>query len=107
MSPSLTGLHEDQQRRQRVAKQSYGEKEQIEWLMREPIGRQFLWRLLHESRVLAPSLANNTATTQSALVAVRDFAMRMLLTPVLDICPRLFLEMKAEHDSAGHATNTN
>lgn len=107
MSNDPLRLYEDQQRRRQVAKQSFDEKEQIEWLMRDPIGRQLVWRLLGEARVLAPSLANNTATVQSAMVAVRDFAMQHLLLPILEHAPRLFLEMKHEHDGSGHATNTN
>lgn len=107
MSTDAPWLAEDRQRRQRVAKQSYSEQEVFVWLMREPIGRHFLWQLIDESRVLAPSIANNTATVQSAIVAVRDFAMSRLLQPALLHCPRLFLEMKHEHESDGSAPNTN
>ena len=66
-----------------------------------------LWQLIDKARVLSPSLANNTATVQSAMVGVRDFAMVHLLEPILKHCPRLFLEMKAEQESDGRATNTN
>jgi hypothetical protein len=107
VSTDAPWLEQDRQRRQRVAKQSFTEAQVFEWLMREEIGRHFLWQLIDEARVLAPSLANNTATVQSAIVAVRDFAMGHLLQPALRHCPRLFLEMKQEHESDGRATKPN
>lgn len=61
-------------------------------------GRRIAARLVKESKVLQGSLANNTATVQSALVAVRDFVMENLLLHVFEHCPHRFLEMKAEND---------
>jgi len=73
-------------------------RDQIRWLMGDAIGRALAWRLLDSSRVLQRSLANNTATIQSGIVAVRDFAMEQLLDPILEHCPELFLQAKAEHE---------
>lgn len=67
-------------------------------LMNDADVRTFVWDLLVASRVLDESLANNTATVQSGLVAVRDFGMQRLLAPLLSICPEKFLLMRSEND---------
>ncbi len=78
------------------------------WLMREEIGRQFVWKLIEKARVLDAALLNHTATALAAAVAVRDFAAQNLLKPVLKHCPRLFLEMQQENESDdGHTAKTN
>jgi len=101
-------LRDDRQRRQLGAKQSFDEMEMFQWLMREEIGRKFVWRLIEKSSVLARTLADSTATVQAAKVGVRDFVMQQVLHPVLTHCPRLFLEMQQENESdVGHAAKTN
>lgn len=95
-------------RRAYVARKAYEERETFEWLVRDDIGRQFLWKLIDESRVLAKVLQNNTATALAGTIAVRDFAMERLLRPLLDHCPRAFVEMRQDQESDdGHAPNTN
>jgi hypothetical protein len=84
-------------------------REEIRWLMGNQTGRRVVWRLIDASKALSLTLANNTATIQSGLVAVRDFAMEQLIEPILSNCPELFLQMKAENDgsTAERAPNTN
>lgn len=85
------------------------ERDQTLWLMGNATGRAIAWRLLDESKVLGGSLANSTATVQSAIVAVHDFVKERIYEPVMRHCPELFLQMKAEHDrrTADRAPNTN
>lgn len=107
VNPGLRPIYSDPQQRRRVAKQSFDEKTQIEWLMRESIGRQLVWRLLEAARV-GGLLANGTAMVEHGQVAVHDFAIRMLVKPIKEHCPRLLYEMEMEQrDSDGNATNTN
>lgn len=95
-------------RRAHEARKVYTERETFEWLVRDGIGRQFLWKLIDESKVLAKVLQNHTATAQAGVIAVRDFAMERLLQPLLAYCPRAFVEMTQQEESDdGHATKTN
>ena len=94
-SPPRSGTAEREQQR---AIDFVEHREDIRWLMGSATGRRIVHRLIDSSGVLRASLANNTATVQSALVAVRDFAMEHLLNPVLEHCPERFLEMKAEYE---------
>ena len=59
-----------------------------------------MWGFLTATGVLRPSIANSNATVQTTAVALRDFGMQHLLTPLLDECPELFLKMKNEHDGS-------
>lgn len=65
--------------------------------MGHALGRRIVWRLLEATGALQPSIANNTATVQSGLVALRDFGMQQLVLPLMDVCPDLFLRMRAEN----------
>ena len=94
-------------RRAHKARRVFTERETFEWLVRDGIGRQFLWKLIEESKVLAKVLQNHTATAQAGVIAVRDFGMGMFLQPLLTHCPRAFVEMTQEESDDGHATNTN
>ena len=84
-------------------------RERFGWLMGSATGRAFWLDLIDASRVLERDISNTTATTQSGIVAVRNFAMQHLLEPVLEHCPELFLQARAEHDrsTAERAPNTN
>lgn len=88
------------ERKENLAREAFVLGEDIKWLMSSREGRRIAWRLISGSKVLQGSLSNNTATVQSAIVAVRDFVMENLLQHVLAVCPNRFLEMKAEaeHD---------
>lgn len=79
----------------------------FQWLVSEEVGRQFLATLIKDSKVLAQSMQNHTATALAATVAVRDFVMARVLRPLLRHCPRSFVEMQNEESDEGHATNTN
>lgn len=75
-------------------------REDLKSLMGKPEGRRFVWGLIHATGVLQSSIANNTATTQAGLVALRDFGMQHLLQPLLQECPDLFMKMKGENDGS-------
>ena len=68
-------------------------------------GRRNFWRLIAASKALDKSIAHSTATMQASNVAMRDFGMEHLVLPALDLCPELFLQMRAENDgsNSGHA----
>lgn len=105
MSTDHLNLYAD--RRAHQARKVYTERETFEWLVRDGIGRQFLWSLIDGSKVLAKVLQNHTATAQAGVIAVRDFAMERLLTPLLAHCPRAFVEMTQEDSDDGYAPKTN
>jgi hypothetical protein len=82
--------------------------EEMRTQMRSPEGRRFVARLLDASRVFDLSLGNSVATVQSGIVAVRDFAMRNLLGPILKHCETEFFQMRREEDDRnGSGSNTN
>ncbi len=96
-SPTRQRAEAEAQTRQTAA---LAEREDLRAFMGSPLGRRIVWRLIQASGVLQETLLNNTATVQSALVAVRDFGMHHLLSPILATCPELFLKMKAENDGS-------
>lgn len=74
----------------------------ILWQLGSETGRRNYWRLIEASGALKVSIAHSTATTQSSNVALRDFGMEHLVKPALDLCPDLFLKMKAENDGSSN-----